>query len=99
MNSNIINLLKRIYTKPGVYLGEKTLAGLSSLLAGYTIRLLEEDETDTSFSGFQEFIEQKYKINLAYHWSMIISFFNPGEEDAFETFYDLLEEYSGEQFR
>jgi len=64
---------------------------------GYMDRQYEIDGIDEMSMGFvsefQDFIQQRYKITSTYHWAKIITFFSSTDEEAFDRFYELLEEY------
>ena len=49
------------------------------------------------FQKFQVFVEKYYdlhqNINTNRHWSDIIKFFNQNEEEAFDEFYRLLDDF------
>ena len=73
---------------------KKTLTDLSIFLSGYMCCTFERDGGTLEYlPGFQEFIEKRYNIKIARHWSEIICFFSSTEEDAFDQFYMLLDEY------
>lgn len=94
MQENIKKLLTDIKKRPGVYFGKKTLTDLSIFLSGYMCCTFERDGGTLEYlPGFQEFIEKRYNIKIARHWSEIICFFSFTEEDAFDQFYMLLDEY------
>ena len=99
MNKNFYNLLLTLKKRPLLFLGEKSLERLFLFISGYLHCMQETDNKIPSFlPGFQEFIEKRYKVTLAYHWSTIIEFFEPGREESFDKFYKLLEEFTGEKF-
>ena len=98
MHEEIQKLLDDIRYRPGVFLGKKTLNGLSSYVYGYIHCMHVRDNIEPkSFEGFQEFVEKHYdlhdNIHSNRHWSNIIEFFNPIEEEAFDEFYKLLDEF------
>ncbi|MGC6768254.1 hypothetical protein [Enterococcus sp. LJL51] len=45
------------------------------------------------YEGFQEYIQQKYNINSSHNWSDIIIFYCTTEEQAFDKFYELLDDF------
>ena len=82
--------------RPGVYLGKKTLDGVASLIGGYILCMYERDGVHPEFlTYFQDFVVKHYGIqeHAWQHWTDIIRFFNPTEEDAFDEFYMLVDEY------
>lgn len=47
--------------------------------------------------GFQDWIADRYEIKSTHGWSEIINFFSQDEGEAFDTFYELLDEYLSEK--
>ena len=60
----LYELLQKIKERPGMYLGKKTLEGLSFFLSGYVSCLLVYDQSllmrPGFFMGFQEYVQVKY---------------------------------------
>ena len=96
MNKEIYDLLMDIRKRPGVYLGQKSLTLLHSFLGGYIIRLAEEGYTDVDLSDFQNYIANRFNIQSAHSWAHIIRFYSASETEAFDRFYELLDEYLSE---
>ena len=95
----ILNLLYRIKEKPGLFLGEKTLDGLSETLSGYILGIYECDCGDFhSFpNDFLSFVQKTYnEYSCAYNWDSIIRMNCNSDEEAFDKFYELLEVFLNE---
>lgn len=90
-------ILKRLYEIkecPGIYLGQKSLTYLYFYITGYQCRQREiENNNEALLSGFQDFIQKKYKLKSCHNWANIITFFELNDEAAFNRFYVLLEEF------
>lgn len=99
LHPDIKRLLKIIKERPGLYLGRKTLAPLADLLGGYMLCLFEHYDVPSLeyLPGFQNFVAERYDIRSAHHWSQIIKFHSVTDEKAFDTFYELLEEFYGDE--
>lgn len=96
MDSRLINLLKILQERHGVFIGKKSLDHLVTFVSGYIKCIYDQDGVPPIFlPGFQEFVEMHYDISgnvhVFRHWSEIISFFSTTEEEAFDEFYKLLE--------
>lgn len=90
----IISILYKIKSHPGMYIEKKSIKNLKVFLNGYYIGIYENDRDFSSvFDSFQHFIMQKYNDNRSLSWSDIISEDAKNAPDAFNVFYDLLEEY------
>ena len=96
MQKEIYNLLMDIRKRPGVYLGQKSLTLLHSFLGGYIVRLAEEGYTDVDLNDFQNYIANRFNIQSAHSWAHIIRFYSGSEAEAFDRFYELLDEYLSE---
>jgi hypothetical protein len=95
-SSVLYELLKDIRTKPGKYIGTKSIVKLRHFLDGiyYVLYYTDENKDSDSFlKGFQEWIEMRYDITSTHHWSSIINFYSNNEADAFDRFYELLDEF------
>ena len=98
MNKEIYKLLIKIKEKPGVFFGKKSLNKLVDCVYGYVFCMYERDKIHPEFLPyFQEFIEKEYNLNkniyVFRHWSDIILFVTPTEEEAFDEFYKMVERY------
>ncbi len=93
---HIDNLLQKIKDKYGIYIGKKSVRILSTFLSGYICAVYEltGDKSILLFnSKFQLFVEKRNNLNFCNkHWSEIIAF-NRSEEEAFDQFFYLYEEY------
>ena len=99
---SLFKLLYKIKEKPVLHLGNRrNLALLRAYINGYLTRQWEIDENfrgTFSLNGFQEFVQKRYGIHAFSHsWDMIIDFYSVSDEEAFNTFYQLLDEFLGEE--
>jgi len=98
MDKEIKKMLDFIHQTPGAYLGKKTLTGLVDLIWGYVACMYQRDGNMPDFlQGFQEYVEEYYHLKdneyVFRNWSDIINFFCKTEEEAFDKFYKLLDEF------
>lgn len=99
----ILNLLQILKIKYGMFIGKKSLERLVAYIGGYEHCLIERGENISGLRmgflpGFQEYIENRYNIHTDHHWSNIIQFFCNSDEEAFDTFYKLLDEFLAENY-
>ena len=88
-------LLLDIKERYGLYIGKKSLDRLTTFINGYMHCMFMRDGDCPPFlPNFQEFIADRYGIQSSHHWSSIIQFHSIYEEDAFDQFYELLDEFS-----
>ena len=88
-------LLQKIKKRPGMYLGKTSLERLRAFLDGYHHQELESQgmsEPDC-LDGFTPYIQKRYHLNTDHDWSSVIQFFSTSDQNAFDTFYQKLEEF------
>ena len=90
-------ILKKIKQRPGMYIGSRSIIKLKAFLDGYYFRgiesTLEQEEQMSFWKLFQSWIANKYGITSSHSWARIILFFPNDERDAFETFFQDLEDF------
>lgn len=88
--------LEDIKKKPGLYIGTKSLISLTYFLDGifYTLHYLNGQKEYPNFlEGFQEWIQIRFDITSTQHWSNIINFYSSNDVNAFDLFFELLNEF------
>ncbi|MDF9825359.1 hypothetical protein M2475_001814 [Breznakia sp. PF5-3] len=96
--NRLVDLLKKIKERPGMYLGEKSLTGLSWFLTGYILSEIEiYENTDSCYvvGSFEKFLNDKHNYKDK-RWDKIISFIEPTEMPAFDFFYKELTKYTNQ---
>jgi len=95
------DLLKEIKKRPGMFLGKKSLLSLHSFLAGYMMARLDMGLSTTKqeqkFNDFAEWIPIKFNDNSTRSWAGIILLNSEDESQAFDRFFELLEEFKNLQ--
>lgn len=93
----LYNLLQRVKQRPGMYLGKRSITRLSMLLMGYGMARRELGlpltEQEKEFGGFQDWIQERFKIATTHGWDSIILFHSADERDALDNFFDLLQQF------
>jgi hypothetical protein len=93
----LLDLLQRIKQRPGMYLGKCSITRLRAFLDGYGMARAElglpRSPQEKALNGFQEWIQERYKITSTHGWDSIILFFSADERDALGRFFELLEEF------
>lgn len=101
---DLIRVLYEIRKNPLLYFGgRKTIGHLENFIFGFTTgREGTNKEIDRSrnwFSpsngAFQDFVVKKYQITLTQSWCNIITFHSSSENEAFDLFFKLLDEFIG----
>ena len=91
---SLIKLFEMIRKRPKVYLGEKSLSRLSCFINGATYMWREITEYSADFiSKFDRFVHQKYNDNTTKRFEGIIQSYSKNDEEAFDTYFELLNEY------
>lgn len=91
---NIENVLTAIRENPNKYIGKKSLKLLDLFICGYLLSERVEKGYVDYFSGFQEFVQEKYHISSAKSYAEIIRFCVATDSIAFDEFYKLLKEFN-----
>ena len=93
--SKIYEMLMNIKKRPGLYISDKSLILLQTYLDGYASSDYDHGvvESPNIFKGFQEFVQERYKITTSQDWGKIIQFFSISDAGAFDLFYKLLDEF------
>jgi len=88
----LINIIKK---RPEIYIKEVSLNYLRPFIDGYLMcqNMSDPSKEEDIYNGFQEYLQNHYKIITTKGWEDIIRFFATGEETAFENFYRLYEDY------
>lgn len=80
-----------------MYLGRRSITRLRSFLDGYISARqdlgLPPRKQEREFAGFQDWIQERFKITTTHGWDSIILFYSADERDALDNFFDLLEQF------
>ncbi len=88
-------LLLKIKKKPGLYLNSFSLLSLKAFLDGYCLAIVE-DKLSPILYQFQMFVVEKYDANPALSWDDIIRLYASSDQQAFDRFFELFEEFLNE---
>jgi hypothetical protein len=97
----LYDLLLKINKRPKMYLKRTSLKYLRVFLNGYVacINHIDSESHFEFYPGFQEFIQEKYNVSIPKHWTSIIEFYCFAEGEAFNRFFELLEEFLENQHK
>jgi hypothetical protein len=87
----IYNLLQDIRKRPEIYIGKPSLELLNAYVNGYMHN--SGKECNNCLLGFNEYIAKIYNLDTDHNWSSIIQFFYKTEEEAFNKFYEHLDNF------
>ena len=89
-------LLDRIQKKPAMYIGSPSISNLFMFLCGYQhahdLLGTPVTEQEEKFAEFQPWLQKRFADTSA-SWAKIILFYSIDESHAFDSFFDLLEEF------
>lgn len=91
----VLNLLYRIKEKPVMALGKISLERLDATISGYYMGVYECKGFFSSniLQGFQAFVTEKFNEKSAYNWATMIRQHSKDDEEAFDNFYKLLDDF------
>lgn len=94
----MFEILEKIRTRPGMYIGRASVSDLFMFLVGYKtarrelgVELVEEERDFTEH--FHNWVQQRFNVRTNNSWAKIILLFTRDEKDAFDCFYKLLDEF------
>ncbi|MEG4999865.1 hypothetical protein [Microcoleus sp. B4-D4] len=100
--TKLYELLDRIQKKPGMYIGSPSISNLFMFLCGYQHArdLLETPftEQEEEFAKFQPWLQKRFAVNTSASWAKVILFYSTDESQAFDTFFDLLQEFIKDKY-
>jgi hypothetical protein len=96
--SKLFEILEKIQTKPGMYIGRASVSDLFHFLVGFKTALrelgIEATKEEMDFHReFQPWIQKKYHVSTSNSWTKIIMLHCGSEQEGFKAFYRLLEEF------
>jgi hypothetical protein len=94
----LFEILAKIKSKPGMYIGHPSVSDLFVFLTGYKTarRELGIEPTDRElifYESFHDFIRNHYQIHSSNSWAKIIMLNCPDENQGFDRFFELLAEF------
>jgi len=97
--SRIFELLEKIRTKPGMYIGRPSVSDLFMFLIGYEYGRGESgveptEEEDDFYGEFQPWLQKKLGIKTVSSWAKMIMLSCHDEKAGFEKFFKLLDEFN-----
>jgi hypothetical protein len=100
--SDLLTIINKIKTKPGMYIGSPTITNLFMFLVGYKTALRElgikPNKTEILLQKeFQPWLQRRFKIESVNSWAKIILFYSLNEKEAFNYFFDLFDEFLEEK--
>lgn len=100
---NIYDLLEKIKQRPFMFLKEKTLWEIHNYVWGYELCLrvhnIDEKYEYKKFitNEFAEWLNRKTKWSIVQGWPGAINENTRNQEEAFDTFFKLIDEYKKEK--
>jgi hypothetical protein len=99
--TDIYELMDRIKSRPGMYLGKPHISRFKAFLDGYIgarndlgFSLKEQEQT---LNNFQQWIQKRFKITSSHSWADIILFYSLDERDALDKFFELFEKFKSDE--
>ena len=92
--SPLLAVLESLRRRPGMYIGEPSLTRLAAFLRGYDYARHEllGEPADPFFISFQEWSEHRFRQKNK-GWAEAILLQSNSESQAFDRFWELLDEY------
>ena len=102
VKGGLFEILAKIKARPGLYIGRPSVSDLFMFLVGYKTARRElgiepAAEEMRFYREFHQFIEKKYNLHTSNAWAKIIMLYCLDENQGFERFFQLLEEFQQPQ--
>ena len=101
INESVFEFLFGLRARPGLYFGEMSLTRLHVFLAGYQCGLARGGKTlrgEEQFHLFHNWVAARLGFSSSTSgWCRMIQSKSENDEKAFESFYELLEQFCQEQ--
>jgi len=92
-------LLDKILERPALYLGRESVVLAKAFIDGYEFaghNATNANGGDPLYSGFQDWVAKRFRVETAHNWASIIAFMGLSESGAFALLKELWEEYKAE---
>jgi hypothetical protein len=94
----LFDLLEKIKTKPGLYIGTASITNLRMFILGYRFSRSEVGITSTEaesdfHKNFQPWLQNRLSIRTVNAWDKLILLTCIDEKAAFDYFFQLLDEF------
>ncbi len=87
-------LFEELLARPALYVGHPSIILIRAFLDGFDYaHVRTEMEKGDLYSGFNEWVANRFSIRTAHDWSSIIAFMGQSESAAFELAKELWQEY------
>lgn len=100
--NGLYNVLQKFKTKPGMYIGKPSVSDLFMFIVGYEFARGELDIEPTEWEddfheNFQPWLQKKYHVSTSNSWAKIIMLYCGNEQEGFNAFYRLLDEFQNRE--
>ena len=101
LTETVIEFLSSLRKKPGMYFGEATLSRLQAYLVGYEAGLAKSGKSlagADQFHSFHDWVAARLGfISSTSGWCKMIQSKSENDEEAFRSFYELLDQFCHEK--
>jgi hypothetical protein len=96
--SGVYEILAKIKSQPGMYIGRPSISDLFMFLVGYECSRSElginsTEEEEDFYGEFQPWLQKRLEITTVSSWSKMIMLYCHDEKAGFEKFFNLLDEF------
>jgi hypothetical protein len=101
-DSTFESLLEIVRSRPGLYLGRKSLSALWSLLLGYEMAVIEHNIPESEQfnrkleKDFNNWLRKKYSMGSAICWYIFVINETKSEAKAFDKLFEFWDEFRQE---
>ena len=96
IDKSVVSFIEKTRSKPALYLGKKSLTAYRAFIDGWMFDKWDNINDASLLRDFQTRIQERYNIRTSHHWSDIILFHSLNDQEAFDHFCELWDEFLAE---
>ena len=97
IKKSIQDFVKKTRTNPALFIGEKSLTKYRAFMDGWIFDKHMEIADINILREFQDWIQKRFEIRSTHNWSQIILFYSLNEQEAFNKFLSLWDQFIDEK--
>ena len=97
IEKNIQDFIEKTRIKPALFIVEKSITKYRAFMDGWIFDKYSDIPDFYILREFQDWIQKRYEISSTHHWSQIILFYSLNEQEAFDKFLDLWDQFLAEK--
>lgn len=93
IGNSIQDFVNKTRIKPALFIGEKSITKYRAFMDGWIFDKRSDIADINILKEFQIWIQKRFEIRSTHHWSQIILFYSLNEQEAFDRFLSLWDQF------